>query len=374
MFNEFNSWLFFLGVFSGSAYLLGFIRENQRKRTFFALAITLAALALPVLIAAYRVCGTDTFLYMRNYVTTRRIPWVQLFEDVEGLSEVGHTFLTKFLGYFKNIRVYLGVYAAITVGVFYLATKKLKNDSLPFAMLLFYFGLFSSSFNIMRQCVAVALVAYAYTFVFEKKFTKSFVLVLLASCFHLSAFVSVFVYFLWTREKKLIPTIFLGIILAAVALVAFNLDAILSGFTGDEFESATLQRYVGYGDEVDVEFKNRDFYLNLLLAVIMMTHYSRLVKVDEKNAFYIFLFYISVVLGLCGFVNPYAKRIAMYFEVPVYWILADIPKCYKDHTSVWSARLLVIFYAIIRFTITAYVLEQGALIPYVWVLPSWARF
>lgn len=374
MFNEFNSWLFYLGIFGGSAYLLGFIRENQKKRTFFALAITFAALALPVLLAAYRVCGTDTFLYMRNYVTTRRIPWEELIENIEGLSEVGHTFLTKFLGYFKSTRIYLGTYAAITVGVFYLATKKIKNDSLIFAMLLFYFGLFTSSFNIMRQCVAVALVAYAYTFVFEKKFTKFFALIVLASCFHLSAFITVFVYFLWTKEEKLIPTVFLGVILVVVGLVAFNLDSLLENFAGYEFESAALQRYVGYGDDVEVEFRNRDFYLNLLLAIIMMTHYSRLVKLDEKNAFYIFLFYISIVLGLCGFINPYAKRISMYFGITSNWVIADIPKCYKDHTSVWSARLLVIFYAIVRFTITAYVLEQGALIPYVWVLPSWARF
>ena len=355
MFNEFNSWLFYIAVFGSSVYLLGFIRENQKKRTFFALAITFAALAMPILLAAYRVCGTDTFLYMRDYVTTRRIPWKQLIEDIEGLSEVGHKFLTKFLGYFKNTRIYLGTYAAITVGMFYLATKKCKFETLPMVMLLFYFGTFSSSFNVMRQCVAVVLVAYAYTFVFEKRFTKFSIFVFLACCFHLSAFVSIFAYFLWTKEKKLIPTLFLGIVMIAIFLVSINLDT-------------------GYGGEVDIEFKNRDFYLNLLLAVIMMTHYSRLVKIDEKNVFFIFLFYISVVLGLCGFINPYAKRIAMYFGVTSNWVLADIPKCYKDHTSVWAARLLVIFYAVIGFTITAYVLEQGALIPYVWVLPYWARF
>lgn len=374
MFNEFNSWLFYLGVFGGSAYLLGFIRENQKKRTFFALTITLVALAMPILIAAYRVCGTDTFLYMRTYVTTRRTPWVQLIDDMEGLSEIGHTFLTKFLGYFKSIRIYLGAYAAIMVVAFYFATKKVKNEALTFAMILFYFGVFSSSFNIMRQCVAVALVAHAYTFVFEKNFLKFFSIVFLASCFHLSAFITVFVYFLWTKEEKLIPTLFLGIILVVVALVAFNIDSILTSFTGEEFKSATLQRYTGYGGDVDVEFKNRDFYLSLVIAVIIVTHHSRLVKIDGKNVLYIFLFYISIALGLCGFINPYAKRIAMYFEITSIWVIADIPKCYKDHTSVWSARLLIIFYAILKFTITAYVLEQGALIPYVWVLPSWARF
>jgi glutamate formiminotransferase len=48
--------------------------------------------------------------------------------------------------------------------------------------------------------------------------------VLLASCFHLSAFIAVFTYFLWTRENKLIPTVFLGVLLVVISLVAFNLD------------------------------------------------------------------------------------------------------------------------------------------------------
>ena len=373
MFNEFNSWLFYLGVFGGSAYLLGFIKENQNKRTFFALAITLAALALPILTAAYRCCGSDTLGYLKLYIRTRRIPWEQIVENIEGLSEVGHTFLTKFLGYFKSVRIYLGTYAAITVGLFYLATKKIKYESLPLVMLLFYFGTFGSTFNIMRQGIAIALVAYAYTFVFKKNFKKFIVFILLASLFHLSAFVAVFTYFVWTKNNKTISKVILFAATIAVVLIAINLDSVLGVLENREFESASIQRYVGYGNEVDVEFKNRDFYLNLLLAVIMMTHYSRLVKVDGKNAFLIFLFYISVALGLCGFINPFAKRISMYFGITSHWVLADIPKCYKDHVSVWTARLLVIFYAIIRFTITAYILGGADLIPYIWVIPSWAR-
>jgi hypothetical protein len=107
--------------------------------------------------------------------------------------------------------------------------------------------------------------------------------------------------------------------------------------------------------------------------VIMMVHYTRLVKIDNKNVFFILMFYISVALGLCGFINPFAKRIAKYFDITSGWVLVDIPKCYKDHVSVWAARLLVILYAVLRFTLTSYILGQGANIPYIWILPSWAR-
>ena len=85
MFSEFNSWLFYLGVLSGSAYLLGFISQTQKKKTFFYFLVTFIALALPILMAAYRSCGTDTFEYMRNYIYTRRTPIKEVFENISGL-------------------------------------------------------------------------------------------------------------------------------------------------------------------------------------------------------------------------------------------------------------------------------------------------
>lgn len=374
MFNEFNSWLFSLGLFGVSAYLLGFAKETQKKKTFFSLLIVFVALVLPILFAAYRSSGADSFNYMRDYIYARRTPWVEHLEDINGIfDQPGYNVFVKVLGYFKSIRVFFGMFAAITVCSFYCATKELKTESTPLVMLLFYLGIYSTSFNIMRQCIAVSLIAYSYKYVFTKDFKKFLFFVIIASGFHTSALLALFTYFLWTKENKLIPTAFLVIVFMTVIVVTLNIDGILESFSDVEFEASTLQRYIGYGGKVEIDFKNRDFYLTLLLVIIFMVHYTRLVKVDGKNQLYILLFYLSACLGICGFINPFVKRIAMYFSIPMYWVLADIPKCYKDHHSVWSARLLVILYAVLRFSLTA-ILEQSALVPYVWILPSWARF
>ena len=372
MLNEFNSWLLYLSVLSASAYLLGFISQTQKKKTFFYFLITFIALALPILMAAYRSCGSDTLGYMRNYIYTRRTPIKEVFENISGLSESGHTLLTKFLGYFKSVRIYFGVYAAITVCLFYFASKEYKKESIALSMLLFYFVTFTAAFNVMRQYIAVALVAFSLKYVFKRDFLRFMIFVLIASTFHTSALLVTFVYFLWSKNGKLIPWPLLALVFVGVAAVSINLEGFLGAFADMEFESEALQRYVGYTvNEVDA--KNRDFYLNLLITVILLIHYTRLVKVDKRNSFFIFLFLISTALGLSGFVSPYAKRIAKFFSIASPWILADIPKCYKDHHSIWTARILVIFYALARFTLTAYILEQSNLIPYIWILPSWAR-
>ena len=305
MFNEFNSWLFYLGVFSGSAYLLGLISQIQKKKTFFYFVMTFIGLALPIVMAAYRSSGTDSFLYMRDYIYTRRVPIEEVIENITGFSEAGHKLLTKFLGYFKSVRVYFGAYAAITLCVFYIATKEQKKEDIALPMFLFYFGAFVNSFNIMRQTVAVVLIAFSFQYVFKRDFLKFMLCVLVAATFHLSALVVTVVYFLWTKNKKMLSGILLLVILAGVAALAINLDKFLGNFSESEFESASLQRYVGYTTN-DVEAKNRDFYLNLLISAILMVHYSRLVKVDNRNALYIYLFFVGTALGLSGFVNPYA--------------------------------------------------------------------
>ncbi len=372
MFSNFNSWLFYLGVFSGSAYLLGFISQTQKKKTFFYFLITAIALALPILMAAYRSCGTDSITYMASYMRTSRTSWANVWENIDSFFESGHRLLVKFLGTFHSVRVYFGTYAAVTVICIYTATKYYKGKEIALSMFLFYFLLFISSFNGMRQNFAAAIVVLSFKYIFERKFIKFLLIILLATMFHTSALSMIFLYFLWQKDQKLLPWPILFAIMALFTIVCLNLDSILGSFEDYEFESDSLQRYVNYTSNT-FEAKNRDFYLKLLVAGIVAWHYPRLVKIDKRNSFFAYLVYISTIIGLAGFINPTAKRFALYLSIAQIWVLADIPKCYKDHHSIWTARLLVMFYAIARFTLVAYILGQSHLIPYIWILPSWAR-
>ena len=224
----------------------------------------------------------------------------------------------------------------------------------------------------MRQYIAIALVAYSFRFIFEKKLIPFVLFVLLATTFHTSAIVVLPLYFLWTKKDKLLSLVLIVPALIIILVIGLNLESVLDAIAGYNFESSSIQRYTTYTELVE-EAKNRDFYLNLLVLVITLFHANRLKKVDKKNSFFIVLMLIGTTLGVCGFVSPYAKRISLYFSIAEIWVLSDIPKCYKDHHSIWTARILIITYAIARFTIIAYFLEQGNIIPYFWILPGWAQ-
>ncbi|MBQ9756834.1 MAG: EpsG family protein [Clostridia bacterium] len=372
MFSEFNSWLFYLGIFSGSSYLLGLISQSQKKKTFFYVVMTTMALALPILMAAYRSCGTDSLTYMSSYMRISRMSWADVWESIDSFFESGHRLFVKFLGVFHSVRIYFGAYAAITLICLFVATKYYKGTAIALPMFLLYFLLFISSFNGMRQNFAAAIVALAFKYIFKRDFVKYVLLIILATMFHTSALLMVFLYFLWQKEDKLLPWPILFFIMLVFTIVCLNLDSVLGAFADHQFESDSLQRYVNYTDNT-FEAKNRDFYLKLLVAGVVAWHHPRLAKIDKRNSFFAYLVYISTIIGLAGFINPTAKRFALYFSIASVWVLADIPKCYKDHHSIWVARLLVMLYAVARFTIVAYVLGQSHLIPYIWILPSWAQ-
>lgn len=373
MFNLLDSWLFAFVIFGGSAILMGMAKETQKKRTFFKKLLFFCALALPILYAAYRTSGHDTFRYMYQYVTMESTPWAELFEETEGFfAEWGHLILTKCLTYLTSVRLYLGAYAALTVCLFYAVTKYIKEEKFIFVMFMFYLGTFSTSFNIMRQCLAIAIVAYSMKFVFERNFGKFVLCIFVASMFHTSAIFVSFIYFLWTRSEKPISGFLIAIMLIVIAVVAVNLDSLLGMLENADFESASLNQYLSY-TENSYDSQNREFFLSFAVSCALAVQYSALVKIDKKNGFFITLFFISTCLCLCGFVSPFAKRISMYFSISLYWVLADIPKCFKEHKAVWLARVLIVVYVVLRFSITA-ALEQSALVPYIWILPNWARF
>ncbi len=371
MLSEFNSLLFYIFAFSGSSYLLGFARQNQRPNTFFYKFIIFCALFIPTFIAGYRSCGTDTMRYIYGYIKQIDLSWSEIFEKINGLGESGHLILTKFLGYFSHPRVYLMIYGAITIILVYSATCSFKDESAALTMLVYFFVFFVYSFNGMRQYVAIAIIVFGFKYIFEKNFVKYVITVLIACSFHTSAILTIPLYFLWKKDGETLPWAIILPMLAVVLVVSLKLESVLEAISEYEIESAAVQRYTTYTDTK--ESKNRDLYLNLLVSFIVLFHYPRLKKNDSKNTFFIILILIGTLLGVSGFVSPYAKRIATYFSIAEIWVLADIPKCYKDHHSIWTARILVITYAIARFTLVAYIIGQADLIPYMWILPGWAQ-
>ncbi len=109
---------------------------------------------------------------------------------------------------------------------------------------------------------------------------------------------------------------------------------------------------------------NREIIINTLLLMIFLIFKKPLEEYDERNKLYIFFYIISWILTFTGFISPYIKRIALYFEISSIFLLATFPNITKNKEQKIFVTFLIISYAIGIFTISTYFLNQGNIIPY----------
>ena len=90
-------------------------------------------------------------------------------------------------------------------------------------------------------------------------------------------------------------------------------------------------------------------------------------NIDEEEPryqYFITLLILATLIGVTGFSHPQVKRIAYYFSIPADLVIYGyIPKKVPEQSRSLTFVILCI-YVLARFTLTAYILKQGHLIPY----------
>lgn len=138
-------------------------------------------------------------------------------------TEIGYRSLNNFFAkldfpYF----VFLAVVSAITLGFIYNAVKDMKYKMIIlyvyFSELFLYYN-----FSGMRQGLAIAITLFATKFIISREFTKFFLLVLLASTFHVSALIFVIAYFIYDYKMTKKGVFFLSSIVIFAFLFINNI-------------------------------------------------------------------------------------------------------------------------------------------------------
>ena len=160
--------------------------------------------------------GTDFFSYFKND------RWAGKFNKGD-YSEPGFTLLAiiceKLFG--TQSAALTIVSATITVALFIFTIAK-RQESFPLSIILFVFtGVFTGMFNGLRQYLAAAILFSGYHFVVNKKPIRWLIVVLLASCFHTTALLMFFIYFVCNLKCNW-GLVFLYLTIAAVLLFAYE--------------------------------------------------------------------------------------------------------------------------------------------------------
>lgn len=214
---------------------------------------TLPTFALLFFISAFRGdFTTDYNNYSYLFRLYNRYDFFEIFQ-VELYQETGYILFNKIIGIFTDNVLYLFISVSLIILLSFYSQFKKHSPYIWLSVLLFVtVGSYYTSFNIMRQIMAVAIVFSGSKYLYERKPLKYFLVVIIASLFHKTALIMIIFYYILNLRLsfKNIITLLVGSIVTMLFLDNI-IDVVQSrfysvytnesyGMTGMAFTNAVL--------------------------------------------------------------------------------------------------------------------------------------
>lgn len=304
--------------------------------------------------------GTDMVTYEHSFARYSAYTWVELLRNSNG--EILFAAIAKITYSLGGRILSWGTFATLIVVPVYLALKKYyQGISVGVAFFVFLFFYYTISFNVTRQFIAVAFIFWGLHFIYEDRFISFLVIVILATGFHSSAPIALLLWFLWDHKSHYAVVGKRRILLLLMAVILIiGYQSVIEYITTN---ISLFSRFDEYA-ETSLAGANRDLYLNILELIILMIFRKSLINADKKNEYMYTLLIITVLVSFTGFTHPQVKRIAYFFAMPSKSVLLGYLSYGFVDQSKWLSKVLVCMYAIFVFILTAYIMQQGNLIPY----------
>lgn len=361
--SEINSLIFYIVSFIISSMIITKVGNiyksedsNKNVNKIKIIIYTIIGLGIPILIASLRYnVGTD----YRNYVDLYKIySNLSIQETFSSNLEIFFLIIIKMSYFFNDYQMMFAIFSFLTVLILYRVIYEYKEKlSLGFMFFLYLFLYYTTSFNIIRQALAVVIVAYSYKFILNREFKKFLITILIASMFHATALFFIPCYFVNlsnVKRKKIIRSIYL----ICLILIVANYNIIINLISN----IGMFEKYELYS--IAQDSANMEFIINSIILFVILLFRKFLVKYDERNELFIFFSIVNTILLFTGYFSPFVKRIAMYFGISNIFLLASLPHITKNKQQKLFVYVLIIFYAILMFIFTVYVFKQGNIIPY----------
>lgn len=306
------------------SYLFLNLSRKAKTRKQKAIFIILS-FALVFFVSAFRVnVGTDYKSYEEwfNNITAPTLGYTNfMFNNLIYIIKL----------FTNNSQVFFVISSFLILSIVYIAIIK-EQKEYDLALFLFIaLGFYFSTFNGVRQWIAVAIFMFAYRFAINKNFKIYAALVLLASLFHISAILLLPVYFLFNiRISDKIK-----LIIIAVSLIVFkflNFESIIAFFL-QNFAIEFYWRYISSGVDLSVGVGSPFPILlcgsMLLYYIVFKNNFTNNMPKDEyeKNKH---LSFILTFFAIINTTNNLFSRFATYFIPMVVLVLPDFYRIFND--------------------------------------------
>lgn len=330
--------------------------KNSKKAKWF----TIFSFILLTVVSAIRSkdVGVDSLQYYNNYRAIGKLDWGNIFQ---ARYEYGYTILCKFLYSINKEAILLFAVSSIfintVIGKFiYKYSKNIPMSILLYILLNYYF----SSMNIMRQFIGIGFLLIALDAFVNKKNTKFFIFVAIASFFHLSSLLFAILYFFRNKQfgrKEFIYTIVISIVsfigLPGLLNLGFRIFSKYSTYVGGDYDVANY-----FGAVLK-------FGLNFMIFIIVSCISIKAQANDKKENIFLFMLAISIVFSFCTIRMAIFNRVTGIFSIICIILL---PNSIEKISEKKMKLFVITFVAIICFStfgvISIYRPEWYGVIPY----------
>jgi hypothetical protein len=323
-------------------------------------AFMLLSLAVPFLLASLRwQVGVDYTTYVSLYGSLNQIGSLGEFFSVAGDMEPFFILLNMIAkALFGSPVAVFFISALLITGFMYRAAED-YHEKLSVMLVVFVFLtlFFSTTLNIMRQMISVAIMFYATRYVFQERYGAAAAWVVIALLFHYSALIVLpFWMFRGAKryERNIRILLFSSIILLYVVGSMFN-----SLF----YNLRDLYLNSG-GPRPEITLRIGLLLLRLPIIVPILIWRKRLIAHDERNYFWIIMAVFEVAFSYLGYILDILNRLALYFAVSWVVLLPSLVRCMPTRAAQYRMGAYVAVVAAGLWVFNTPVMNYGDILPY----------
>lgn len=306
--------------------------------------------------SVFRIVGKDYYDYGNVFLYSNTD---QLYRYGVNM-EAGFVFLNQIIRFFTdNFSVFVFIISTITLILVY-NTINYFRDKIDVGLAVFiYSGLYYfQSYNLMRYYLAVAIILYAFRFLFEKRNIKFFICVVVAFFIHRASFGILLPFFilLTFRRNKLISV---GILIAFVAICFYGLNYIQS--------INVIDRYNGYVENINfIGFRLGN--IAIAIPILLIYTYTYFQKTVDSYLLDLFLLFIlsALTYTFIGYAISIFGRMQTLFSCQyilfIPYMLKSLKKNKKDQMLIKA--LTNIYIVILIWNYFTILLYSSGIMPY----------
>ena len=249
--------------------------------------------------------GNDTMEYIKLFKNCSLYKWDYLGANIR--YETGYIIFNIILSYISSSTRFFMIIMSLIFNYSVYKFIKFNSKNYLFSIIIYINLLFFyQSMTMMRQFLALSIILLSFNYIKEKKFFKYLIMTLLASCFHITAIVSLALYpmyYMNLNRKRIF-------ILSSITLIiSILLDRILP------YLSILTNRRDFYNHLIG-EVKLANIILFLIYFVFLIFSLFIIRKENKKfNNFYLYVFFFSSLLYSLSINTSILARMGHYIAI-----------------------------------------------------------